>query len=121
MGGVMENIGPYLSLISTGLMVIGGFFVIVGSVGMLRFPDFYSRLHAAGVTDTLGAELMLIGLMIQAGLGLVTVKLIMIIVFVFFTSPTSTHAIANAAYRAGLSPFTKDHSASQVREEDGDD
>ena len=98
----MDLIADILTLIFLGL---GSFFVVAGAVGIYRFPDFYTRLHAAGMTDTLGAILMLVGLMFQAGLTLLTVKLIIIVLFLFFTSPTSTHAIANAAMIAGLRPF----------------
>ena len=71
---------------------------------LIRMPDFYTRMHAAGITDTLGADLILAGLMVQAGFSLVTIKLLLIGAFLFFTSPTSTHAIANAALTAGLKP-----------------
>ncbi len=113
-------------------MGIGSFFVVVGAIGIWRFPDFYSRLHGAGVTDTLGAELVLLGMVFQSfvilELGaafLVTVKLLIIGLFLFFTSPTSTHAIANAALTAGLRPLTDaaarrrvtDTSQDQSREE----
>ncbi len=91
-------------IVSWALLLAGGFFVIVGALGLVRLPDFYTRLHAAGITDTLGAELILIGMMVQAGFSLITVKLILISAFLFFTSPTSTHAIANAAYVAGAKP-----------------
>ncbi|MEE8517100.1 MAG: monovalent cation/H(+) antiporter subunit G [Alphaproteobacteria bacterium] len=86
------------------LLLGGGFFLIVGGIGLLRLPDFYTRLHAAGITDTLGAGLLLLGLMVQAGPTLVTIKLILIGVFLLFTSPTATHAVANAAFVAGLKP-----------------
>lgn len=89
---------------SWALLLAGSFFLIVGALGLVRLPDFYTRLHGAGITDTLGAELMVAGMMVQAGLGLVTVKLFLIGAFLFFTSPTSTHAIANAALTAGLGP-----------------
>jgi multicomponent Na+:H+ antiporter subunit G len=82
----------------------GLFFVLVGATGVLRFPDFYTRLHAAGVTDTLGAELVLLGLMLQADSILTAAKLALIGLFLFLTSPTATHALANAAYTAGLKP-----------------
>ena len=94
-----------LNLISAGLLAAGSIFVIIGAFGLIRFPDFYTRLHAAGITDTLGAELILLGLMFQAGLSLVTVKLILISLFIFFTSPTATHAVANAARVMGLKPM----------------
>ncbi len=91
-------------ILSWMLLLGGGFFLIVGGIGLLRLPDFYTRLHAAGITDTLGAGLILLGLMVQAGPTLVTIKLILIGVFLFFTSPTATHAVANAAFVAGLKP-----------------
>ena len=94
-----------LNLISAGLLAAGSIFVLIGADGLVRFPDFYTRLHAAGITDTLGAELILLGLMFQAGLSLVTVKLILISLFIFFTSPTATHAVANAARVMGLKPM----------------
>ena len=80
------------------------FFLIVGGIGLLRFPDFYTRMHATGMTDTLGVGLMLLGMMMQAGLTLTAVKLAFIGFFIFFTSPTSTYAIANAAFSQGLKP-----------------
>ncbi len=91
-------------ILSWILLLGGGFFLIVGGIGLLRLPNFYTRLHAAGITDTLGAGLILLGLMVQAGPTLVTIKLILIGVFLFFTSPTATHAVANAAFVAGLKP-----------------
>ena len=83
----------------------GGFFCIVGALGLLRMPDFYTRMHAASVIDTLGAGLILAGLMMKAGLTLVTVKLLMVGVLLFFASPTATHAIARAAMWRGLKPL----------------
>ena len=94
-----------LNLISAGLLAAGSIFVLIGAFGLIRLPDFYTRLHAAGITDTRGAELILLGLMFQAGLSLVTVKLILISLFIFFTSPTATHAVANAARVMGLKPM----------------
>jgi multicomponent Na+:H+ antiporter subunit G len=86
------------------LLGSGGFFLITGSIGVLRLPDFYSRLHAVGVCDTLGTGLILLGLMVQGGLSLATVKLMLILYFVIFTGPTSIHAMAEAALRGGLRP-----------------
>ena len=90
--------------VSWALLAAGAFLVVVGALGLIRLPDFYTRMHAAGITDTLGADLILLGLMVQAGFTLVTIKLFLIGAFLFFTSPTSTHAIANAALTAGLRP-----------------
>ena len=84
------------------LLVSGAVFCVIGGVGLLRMPDFYSRTHAASLTDTLGAGLILIGLMFQAGFGLVMVKLVTILLFLYLTSPTSAHALVKAAYSGGL-------------------
>jgi multicomponent Na+:H+ antiporter subunit G len=86
------------------LLLCGAFFCAVGGLGILRLPDFYSRQHAAGITDTLGAALLLIGLILQAGLSLVGIKLVMILLFLLFTSPVATHTIAQAALQSGLKP-----------------
>jgi multicomponent Na+:H+ antiporter subunit G len=100
-------ITTFLDIASWGCLMAGGFFGLSGAVGMLRFPDFYTRLHAAGVTDTLCVFLILIGLMLQAEPGLVTLKLFFILLFITFTSPTSSHALARAAYRAGPAPLVE--------------
>jgi multicomponent Na+:H+ antiporter subunit G len=86
------------------LLLAGGAFCMVGALGLVRMPDFFTRMHAASVTDTLGAGLMLLGLMLQAGFSLVTVKLIVVGLLIFFTSPTATHALAQAALARGLQP-----------------
>ena len=91
-----------INSVSAILMGAGSIFILIGALGLVRLPDFYTRMHAAGVTDTLGAELLLLGMMLQAGLSLVTLKLVLISLFIFFTSPTSTHAVANAARVMGL-------------------
>jgi len=91
------------------LLVLGGFLCITGGVGLFRFPDFFSRMHAAGITDTLGGGLILIGLMLQVnGQWLVLAKLVFIVVFIFLTSPTASHALAKAAIHAGLKPQVKE-------------
>jgi multicomponent Na+:H+ antiporter subunit G len=86
----------------------GGLFSVVGAVGLLRLPDFYTRMHAASLIDTLGAGLILLGLMLQAGASLVAVKLLMVGVLIFFASPTATHALARAAMVRGLRPLLAD-------------
>ena len=83
-----------INLLSWICLILGSFFAVSGGVGLLRFPDFFSRLHPAGVTDTLGAALILIGLMFQAGFSLISVKLIMILAFLLLTTPAATHAVA---------------------------
>lgn len=93
-----------VEILSWICIVSGGLLGIIGGIGMLRFPDFYTRLHAAGTTDTLCAALFLLGLGLQAGLSLVTFKLFLIFAFIFFTSPTASHSLANAAMIGGLKP-----------------
>jgi multicomponent Na+:H+ antiporter subunit G len=96
-----------LDILSWVLLLGGGAFVMIGGIGLLRLPDFYTRLHAAGMTDTLGAGLIILGMMVAGGLSLVTVKLVLLGAFIFLTSPTATHAVANAAFTAGLEPWTE--------------
>jgi len=94
-----------LELLRWSCLLAGGFFCIVGGIGLIRMPDFYTRMHAASVTETLGAGLILLGLMIEGGISLVTAKLLMIGLLIFFTSPAATHAIAKAALLRGLQPL----------------
>jgi multicomponent Na+:H+ antiporter subunit G len=93
------------------LLAGGAFFLLVGGIGLMRMPDFFTRLHAAGVTDTGGAGLILFGLMLQAGFTLVTVKLLLALFFILFTSPTACHALAKVALQEGLRPGHDDGSA----------
>jgi multicomponent Na+:H+ antiporter subunit G len=97
------------------IFILGGlFFIVVGSMGVLRFPDVYTRLHAVGMTDTMGAGLVLVGLSFQSGLSfesgawLITVRLIMIWAFLLFTSPITTHALARAALHGKVEPIRVD-------------
>ena len=83
-------------------LVGGGLFSLIGGLGLLRMPDFYTRTHAASLTDTMGATLILLGLGIHNGIDLVTVKLVIIFLFLFLTSPTAAHALVKAAYSKGL-------------------
>ncbi len=93
-----------LDLLSWALLVTGGFFCLTGGVGLLRFPEFFSRIHAASLTDTLGAGLILCGLMLQAGWSLVLAKLVMILLFSLLAGTTASHAMAKAALKSGLRP-----------------
>ncbi|GAB1392211.1 monovalent cation/H(+) antiporter subunit G [Rhodocyclaceae bacterium] len=91
--------------IASGLCLLAGaFFCLLGAVGLLRMPDFYTRMHAASVLETLGADLILLGLAMQAGFTLVAAKLLMIGLLIFFASPTASHALARAALLAGVKP-----------------
>lgn len=89
----------------SGLFLIaGGLFCLVGAVGLMRMPDFYTRMHAASVIETLGAGLILLGLLLQAGFTLVAAKLLMVGLLIFFASPTASHALARAALQQGVRP-----------------
>jgi len=92
----------WLDLVSWVCLLAGAFFAISGGVGILRFPDFFTRMHATGVTDTLCAGLILVGLMFQAGWSAALLKLFLILAFMLLTSPTATHAIAKAAMHGKL-------------------
>jgi len=93
-----------------GIIVIGFgiFFLLVGSIGLLRLPDFYSRAHATGKSDTLGIMLVFLGLIIIEGFTLNSAKLLLILVFIGLTNPAATNAIMRAAYRFRLKPWFKD-------------
>ncbi len=93
-----------LNLLSWAFVLGGAFFTLVGTVGLLRLPDVFARMHAAGMTDTMGAGLILAGLCFQ-GSGLTAVRLLLILAFLWFTSPVSTHALARAALQGGLRPL----------------
>lgn len=89
-------------------ILAGGFFTVVGAFGLVRMPDLYTRLHASGVLDPFGVSLILIGLMFQAGLTLVTVKLAFLVVLLMFTSPVACHALGRAALHRGVKPLLDD-------------
>jgi multicomponent Na+:H+ antiporter subunit G len=93
-----------LDALSWACLLGGGAFAVVSGIGMLRFSDFYTRLHAAAVLDTLGAGLILLGLVLQSDWNLVTVKLFLVLSFLVLTGPTATHALAKAARHGGLCP-----------------
>ena len=87
------------------LLAGGGLACVVGGIGILRMPDFYTRVHAASVSDTVGAGLVLLGLMLQAGWTLVAAKLAIVGLLIFFSSPAAAHALARAALGRGLKPL----------------
>jgi len=97
-----------VEILSWILLLGGAIFLLIGAIGVLRFPDFYTRLHAVSVCDTLGAGLVLIGLMLQGGFSLVTVKLLLIFYFMMFSGPTAVHALAQAALQSKLKPVVDD-------------
>ena len=97
-----------MTVIVVILILSGAFFLIVSSIGLLRLPDFYSRTHAVGKSETLGAILLLTGLAIHNGLAVSSLKVLIILMFVALASPSATHAILRAALRCGLEPWTRE-------------
>lgn len=96
-----------VDILSWILLMAGSVLGITGAWGLMTFPDFYTRVHAASITDTLCAACFIFGLVLQAGWSLVAVKLLMILAVLWVTSPTSTHALVRAAYQAGLRAITQ--------------
>jgi len=98
-----------LDILSWFFIIAGSIFVLIGAVGVLRLPEVFTRSHAAGMVDTFGTGLLLLGLMFQAGgFNLIVVKLIMIGFFLFFTSPVACHALVRAAMADGAKPMLKE-------------
>lgn len=95
------------------VLAAGSFFLLIGSVGLLRFPDFYSRCHATGKSDTLGVMLLVLGLILVEGFTLNSAKLLLILTFVGLTNPTATHALARAAFQVGLKPWFRRERAAE--------
>jgi multicomponent Na+:H+ antiporter subunit G len=93
-----------LDLVSWICILAGGAAALIGGLGLLRLPDVFARMHGAGMIDTLGLGAILLGLIVQSGLTLITVKLFLIVLFVLYTSPVVTHALARACLNAGIQP-----------------
>ena len=101
----MEQVIDILS----GLCIAAGIVALItGSLGLIRLPDLFSRTHAVGMMDTAGVGFIILGLIIHEGFTLVSVKLALVGIFLFFTSPIATHAVAQVAYRAGLKPILEE-------------
>ena len=122
-----------LSVVVWIFLISGSFFSIVGGIGIIRLPEFYSRLHGGGITDTLGAGLIMVGLLIH-GLGnifvepeistlshiLTAIKLLMILFFLLITSPASCHALAKSALTQGLKPVLEINTLDKTQPQIGD-
>jgi multicomponent Na+:H+ antiporter subunit G len=93
-----------LEMASWMLILLGSFFTVVGTLGLVRLPDVFTRMHAASVTDTLGVGLLILGMGLQAGLSLVTLKLFFLLALFFFTGPVVTHALAQACLHENIRP-----------------
>lgn len=93
-----------ISILSGFFILLGVLALLTGALGLLRLPDVYCRIHAVGMIDTAGASFIILGLAIHEGVSLVTVKLLFIGIFLFFTSPIATHAVAQVAHKSGVVP-----------------
>ena len=109
-----------LDFLSWSLIATGSVMLIIGAIGIVRLPDLFARMHAAGIIDTMGVGAIMLGLMFQAGFTIVTIKLGLIVVFIMFTSPTATHALARASLNAGVNPQVEDEPSSIKNEDQGD-
>jgi len=96
-----------LQYLSWVMIAFGSFVVVVGALGLIRMPDVFTRMHAAGMIDTFGATLLLVGMALTAGLSLVTLKLFVLWLLFIFTSPVTGHALARAALYAGVRPYLR--------------
>ncbi|MEL6857707.1 MAG: monovalent cation/H(+) antiporter subunit G [Pseudomonadota bacterium] len=102
---ILEFWAAFRPALGAALLLIGAILAVIGTIGVLRFPDFYTRLHAASVTDTAAATLAIVGMALLAPSWAVMFKLAVVWLFLFLTGPTSSHALANAAHTAGLQPL----------------
>jgi len=96
--------GLLADIVSWPLILAGSAFYLIGTFGLLRMPDVFTRMHAHSVSDTLGAGLLIVGMIVQSGFSLVTAKLLFILIILFFTGPVASHAISRAARFAGVEP-----------------
>ena len=97
-----------MSIVAGIVALAGLFFIVTGAIGILRLPDFYCRLHAMGKSDTLGVALVLGALALEEGASLISLKIMLIVVFVALANPTATHALGRAGRRAGLRPWLQE-------------
>jgi multicomponent Na+:H+ antiporter subunit G len=97
-----------IDALSWACILLGSFFTVVGAFGLVRMPEVFTRMHAASVTDTLGVGFLILGMGLQAGLSLVTLKLLFLLALFFFTVPVVTHALAQACLHEGIQPILND-------------
>jgi len=101
--------------LSLVLIVSGSGLIVTGAIGLVRMPDLYTRMHAGSVGDSLGAYLLISGMILQAGFSLIALKLLFIAALLFFFGPVATHALAQAALHAGVKPLLKEDRRTRER------
>jgi len=97
-----------VDFLGNGLVIAGVFFMGVTSIGLLRLPDFYSRAHAVSKTETLGLGLLILGVALNAGFSLVSLKLVLVVIFIFLANPVGIHLLTRTAFRLGILPWTRE-------------
>jgi len=110
-----------VEIASWALILLGSFFTIVGALGLVRMPEVFTRMHAASVTDTLGVGFLIFGMALQAGFGLVTLKLVILMALFLFTGPVVTHALAQACLHEGIKPQLTEDRRGLARSANPDD
>lgn len=105
-----------LETISAILLLLGAFFSLTGAVGLFKFSDFFTRVHAASVTDSIATILIIFGLIFLTDFGLVAVKLLFILLFLLLTSPTASHALAKSARHGGLLTLAETKPSNEEKE-----
>ena len=110
-----------LEVIGAVLLVAGAIFMLIGSIGVIRLPDFYARTHAATNVDTLGIFLFVLGLAVKEGASLLSLKLAFVAVFVLMVNPVGTHALASSALNYGLKPWFRNTGEKGGKAEDGEE
>ena len=122
MADTLANLHQFFELVrypaGSALCLAGAILCVIGTIGVMRFPDFYTRMHAASITDTSGGTVILVGMALMAPDWAVVVKLGVIFWLMFLTSPTASHAVANAAHTAGLQPLIGRINSKRDDEED---
>jgi multicomponent Na+:H+ antiporter subunit G len=101
------------------LILLGSFFTVAGALGILRMPEIFTRIHAASVTDTLGVGFLILGMALQAGLSLVTLKLFFLLALFVFTTPVVTHALARACLHERIEPMLAEDRRKSSRKASG--
>jgi multicomponent Na+:H+ antiporter subunit G len=96
-----------LTALAAALMIVGALFMMIGSIGIIRLPDFYCRAHATGKVDTLGVLIFMLGLVVHTGLSVTSLKLLLLIGFVMVTSPVTIHALAQQALQHGVTRWDR--------------
>jgi multicomponent Na+:H+ antiporter subunit G len=96
-----------IDYIAYGFMILGCFFALSGSLGLIRMPDFYARIHPSGLLDAAAAPMIILGLILLEGFTLYSLKLVLLVIFIWITSPTATHALAKAAFDSGFTPISR--------------